>query len=149
MRPRLSELSFDAVFSSPLQRAVRTAEIAGFPNPRVTPFLREADYGQYEGITSAQIHQQHRGWEIYRDGSPGGETPAQIYARALEFIRLCETVDGRVLAFAHGHILRAVAVAWLRLDITAAAGLQLDVATLSRLREDPDHGRLLAMWNAP
>jgi len=149
LRLRLSELSFDAVFSSPLQRAVRTAEIAGFPNPRVTPLLREADYGQYEGMTSAQIHQQHPGWEIYRDGSPGGETPAQIYARALEFIRLCETVDGRVLAFAHGHILRAVAVAWLRLDITAAAGLQLDVAALSRLREDPDHGRLLALWNAP
>jgi probable phosphoglycerate mutase len=142
-------VSFDAVFSSPLQRAVRTAEIAGFPNPQVTPLLRETDYGQYEGITSAQIHQQHPGWDIYRDGSPGGETPAQIYARALEFIRLCETVDGRVLAFAHGHILRAVAVAWLRLDITAAAGLQLDVATLSRLREGPDHGRLLAMWNAP
>ncbi len=137
------------MFSSPLQRAFRTAEIAGFPNPQLTPLLREADYGQYEGITSAQIHQQNPGWEIYKDGSPGGETPAQIYARALEFIRLCETVDGRVIAFAHGHILRAVAVAWLRLDITAAANLQLEVATLSRLREDLDHGRLLAMWNAP
>jgi broad specificity phosphatase PhoE len=136
------------VFSSPLQRAVRTAEIAGFPNPQLTPLLREADYGQYEGITTAQIHKQNPGWELYRDGSPGGETPAQIYSRALEFIRLCETVDGRVLAFAHGHILRAVAVAWMRLDITAAANLQLDVATLSRLREDSDHGRLLAMWNA-
>jgi broad specificity phosphatase PhoE len=149
LRRRLSGLSFDAVFSSPLQRALRTAEIAGFPNPELTPLLREADYGQYEGITSAQIHQQNPGWEIYRDGSPGGETPAQIYARAIEFVKLCETVDGRVLAFAHGHILRAVAVAWLRLDITAAANLQLDVATLSRLREDADQGRLLAMWNAP
>jgi broad specificity phosphatase PhoE len=128
---------------------VRTAEIAGFANPRVTALLREADYGQYEGITTAQIHEQSPGWEIYRDGSPGGESPAQIYARALGFIRLCETVDGRVLAFAHGHILRAVAVAWLRLDIAVAAGLQLDVATLSRLHEDPDHGPLLAMWNAP
>jgi probable phosphoglycerate mutase len=137
------------VFSSPLQRAVRTAELAGFPNPQLTPLLREAAYGQYEGITTAQIHEQNPAWELYRDGSPDGETPAQIYARALEFIRLCETVDGRVLAFAHGHILRAVAVAWLRLDITAAANLQLDVATLSRLREDSDHGRLLAMWNAP
>jgi probable phosphoglycerate mutase len=137
------------VFSSPLQRAVRTAEIAGFADPRLTPLLREVDYGQYEGITTTQIHQQHPGWELYRDGSPGGETPAQIYARALDFIRLCENVDGRVLVFAHGHILRAVAVAWLRLDIIAAAGLQLDVATLSRLREDPDHGRLLVMWNAP
>jgi probable phosphoglycerate mutase len=142
-------LRFEAVFSSPLQRAVRTAEIAGFPNPQLTPLLREVDYGQYEGVTTAKIHERNPGWEIYRDGSPGGETPAQIYARALEFIRLCESVDGRVLAFAHGHILRAVAVAWLRLDIIVAANLQLDVATLSRLREDPDHGRLLAMWNAP
>jgi broad specificity phosphatase PhoE len=137
------------VFSSPLERAIRTAEIAGFPNPQLTPLLREADYGQYEGMTTVQIHKQNPGWEVYRDGSPGGETPAEIYSRALEFITLCETVDGRVLAFAHGHILRAVAVAWLRLDITAAANLQLDVATLSRLRDDSDHGRLLAMWNAP
>jgi probable phosphoglycerate mutase len=137
------------VFSSPLQRAVQTAEIAGFQNPQLTPLLREVDYGRYEGITTAQIHEQNPGWEIYRDGSPGGETPAQIYARAVEFIRLCETVNGRVLAFAHGHILRAVAVAWLGLDITAATNLQLDVATLNRLRVDPDHGRLLAMWNAP
>ena len=137
------------MFSSPLQRAVRTAEIAGFADPQLTALLREVDYGQYEGITTTQIHQQQPGWELYRDGSPGGETPAQIYARALDFIRLCETVDGRVLVFGHGHILRAVAAAWLRLDIIAAAGLQLDVATLSRLREDPDHGRLLVMWNAP
>lgn len=149
MGARLRGLSFHAVFSSPLQRAVRTAEIAGFPNPQLTPLLREADYGRYEGITSAQIHEQNPGWEIFRDGCPGGETPAQIYARALEFIRLCENIDGRVLAFAHGHILRALAVAWLRLEVTAAAGFQLDVATLSRLREEPDHGRLLAMWNAP
>ncbi|HEX9098436.1 MAG TPA: histidine phosphatase family protein [Candidatus Dormibacteraeota bacterium] len=149
LRRRLNGLRFDAVFSSPLERAVRTAEIAGFPNPQLTPLLREADYGEYEGMTSAQIHQQDPGWEIYRDGSPGGETPAQIYARALEFITLCETVDGRVIAFGHGHILRAVAVAWVRLEITAAAGLQLDVATLGRLHEDPDRGRVLAMWNAP
>jgi probable phosphoglycerate mutase len=146
---RLSGLRFDAVFSSPLQRAVLTAEIAGFPNPQVTPLLSEVDYGRYEGITTAQIHEQNPDWEIYRDGSPGGEAPAQVYARALGFIGLCEAVNGRVLAFAHGHILRAVAVAWLGLDITAATNLQLDVATLSRLREDPDHGRLLAMWNAP
>jgi len=91
----------------------------------------------------------HPGWELYKDGCPGGETPAQVYARATEFIGLCEATGGRVLAFAHGHILRAVAVAWPRLDITAAASLQLDVATLSRLGEDPEHGRLLAMWNAP
>jgi broad specificity phosphatase PhoE len=128
---------------------VRTAELAGYPNPRLTPLLREVDYGEYEGITTKAITEMHPDWELFKDGCPGGETPAQIYARALEFVRLCTTVNGRVLAFAHGHILRAVAVAWPGLDITSAAHLQLDVATLSRLWEDHDHGRLIAMWNAP
>jgi broad specificity phosphatase PhoE len=145
---RLSGLTFDAVFSSPLQRAWRTAEIAGFPDPQLTPLLREFDYGEYEGITTREIHERHRGWELFKDGCPGGETPAQVYARALEFINLCEAAGGRVVAFAHGHILRAVAVAWLGLDITVAADLQLDVATLSRLQQGADHGRLLALWNS-
>jgi broad specificity phosphatase PhoE len=115
----------------------------------VTPLVSEFDYGDYEGLTSKEISEKRPGWELYRDGCPGGETPAQVYARATEFLSLCEAVNGRVLVFAHGHILRAVAVAWLRLDIVAAGGFQLDVATLGRLREDPDHRRLLAMWNAP
>jgi len=132
-----------------MQRAVRTAVIAGFPDPRQTPLLLEFDYGEYEGLTSKEIHETNPGWELYRDGCPGGETPAQVYTRAREFLRLCESVNGRVLAFAHGHILRAVAVAWVRLDITAATGLQLDVATLSRLREDSERGRVIAMWNSP
>jgi broad specificity phosphatase PhoE len=149
LRQRLSGFSFDAVFSSPLMRAVRTAEIAGFPDPVLTPLLREYDYGEYEGVTSADIRASHPGWELFKDGCPGGETPAQVYARAQEFIRLCGTKGGQVLAFAHGHILRAVAVAWLRLDIAMAGGLQLDVGTLNRLREDSDHSRVLAMWNAP
>ena len=149
MHARLSGLSFDAVFSSPLQRSVHTAELAGFPDPQITPLLREVDYGEYEGVTSQEIRARHPGWDLYKDGSSGGETPAQIYARAIDVVRMSEAVNGRVLLFAHGHILRAVAVAWMRLDITAASALQLDVATLSRLREDADHGRLLAMWNAP
>jgi broad specificity phosphatase PhoE len=148
LRSRLAELHFDAVYSSPLQRARRTAEIAGFPNAQLTPLLREVDYGDYEGVTTKAIHESRPGWEIYLDGCPGGETPAQVYARALEFIALADSGSGRVLAFAHGHILRAVAVAWMSLDITAAARLQLDVATLSLLRHD-EHGRVLAVWNAP
>jgi probable phosphoglycerate mutase len=144
----LAALEFDATFSSPMRRARHTAEIAGYTDPHITPLLREFDYGEYEGLTSKVIHESRPGWELYRDGCPGGETPAQVYARALEFIRLATTAGRRVLVFAHGHILRAVAVAWLRLDITAATGLQLDVATLSLLRE-AEHGRVIAMWNAP
>jgi broad specificity phosphatase PhoE len=145
---RLQKIDFDVVFSSPLQRARRTAELAGFPKPQLTSLLREVDYGEYEGMTTKAIRESQPGWELYTDGSPGGETPPQIYARAMEFINLASAAGGRVLAFSHGHFLRAVAVAWIRLDVTAASTLDLDVATLSLLRDD-QRGRLLAIWNSP
>ena len=144
----MAGLSFDAVYSSPLQRARRTADLAGFPEPLLIPLLREVDYGGYEGLTTKQIHESRPGWELYKDGCPGGETPAQIYARAQEFIALAAKTRGRVLAFSHGHFLRAVGVAWIQVGISAARGFYLDVATLSILR-DADHGRVVALWNAP
>jgi len=131
-----------------MQRALRTAEIAGFPHPEVTPLLKEFDYGEYEGLTSKAIQETHPGWDLYRDGCPGGESPAQVYARANQFLELAASNQGTVLAFAHGHILRAIAVAWIRLDITVASRLLLDVATVNRLVEDA-HGRELALWNSP
>jgi broad specificity phosphatase PhoE len=131
-----------------MQRALRTARLAGFAQPEVTPLLKEYDYGDYEGLTSAQIHESDPGWEVYKDGCPGGETPGQVYARAQRFIDLAMRDQGRALAFAHGHILRAVAVAWIEAAITVATNLQLDVATLSILRS-ADRGRLIALWNAP
>lgn len=131
-----------------MQRARRTADLAGFDHPEITPLLKEVDYGTYEGLTSTAIHQANPNWELYRDGCPGGEAPAHVYARAQEFIDLAtERPDGRILAFSHGHFLRAVAVAWIQVDITVAARLQLDVATISVLR-DGDRGRVIAMWNA-
>ena len=136
------------MYSSPLQRAWRTAELAGFSNPQLTPLLREVDYGNYEGLTTKQIHESRPDWELYRDGCPGGETPVQIQARAREFIALATTTTGRVLAFSHGHFLRAVAIAWIDIDVSKAGRLYLDVATLSILRDD-DRGRVLAVWNAP
>jgi broad specificity phosphatase PhoE len=144
----LQKIQFDAVFSSPLHRARRTAELAGFAKPQLTALLREVDYGEYEGLTTRAIRESRPDWELYRDGSPGGETPAQIYTRAMDFINLASAAGGRVLAFSHGHFLRAVGVAWVRLEIEAASTLDLDVATLSRLHDD-DRGRLLAMWNSP
>ena len=141
-------MHFDRVYSSPMQRARRTSQLAGFEHPQITPLLREADYGRYEGLTSSEIHASDPDWELYKDGSPGGETPAQIYGRACDFIDLATANSpDRVLAFAHGHILRAIAVAWIGADIAVAAGLQLDVATLNILR-DADHGRVIALWNA-
>jgi broad specificity phosphatase PhoE len=146
LRPRLAAIHFDAVFSSPLRRARHTAELAGFPDPMITPLLREVDYGDYEGLTSSQIHETNPSWEIFNDGCPAGENPMEIYARALEFIALASEAGGRVLAFAHGHILRAVGAAWIRADISVASGLMLDVATLSELRDDGH--RMIALWNA-
>ena len=132
-----------------MQRARRTAELAGFGDAEITPLLKEVDYGRYEGLTSAQIHQTDPDWELYRDGSPGGETPQQIYERAGSFLDFAVSRGGaRVIAFAHGHILRAIGVAWIGSAITVAAGLELDVATLSILR-DGNHGRVIALWNAP
>jgi probable phosphoglycerate mutase len=144
----LKKIDFDVAYSSPLQRARRTAELAGFPSPRLTPLLSEVDYGDYEGLTTKTIRESNPTWELYKDGCPGGETPAQIYARATEFIAFAAAAGGRVIAFSHGHFLRAVAIAWMELDIRAAAALYLDVATLSLLRRD-EHGRVLAVWNAP
>lgn len=130
-----------------MQRALRTADIAGFAHPEVTPLLKEFDYGDYEGLTTAAIQETRPGWDLYRDGCPGGETPAQVYQRAREFLEMAAARGGAVVAFAHGHILRAVAAAWMDLDIAVASRFLLDVATLNRLVED-SRGRELALWNA-
>jgi probable phosphoglycerate mutase len=129
-----------------MQRARRTAELAGFANPQIADLLREVDYGDYEGLTSKEIHEKNPSWEVYADGSPGGETPAQIYARAQAIIALAGKSGGRVLFFSHGHTLRAVGAAWIRADIGVAASLMLDVATLSVLRDDGH--RLITLWHA-
>jgi len=127
-----------------MERARRTAELAGFHHPHVSDLLMEVNYGRYEGLTTRQIHESDPNWELYRDGSPGGETPAQVYSRARAFIELATSRrEGIVIAFGHGHILRAVAVAWIGADITVAAGLLLDVATVSILREQVDRGRVI------
>jgi broad specificity phosphatase PhoE len=146
---RLEGTTFDAVYSSPMRRALRTAALAGFDHPEVTDLLKEVDYGAYEGLTSKQIHESDPDWELYRDGCPGGETPAQVYARACAFIDLAtQPRPGRVLAFGHGHILRAIAVAWIAADIDLAARLVLDVASINILRDDGERGRVIALWNA-
>lgn len=148
LAPRLAGIQFAAAYSSPMQRARRTAEIAGFPDATITELLREYDYGDYEGLTTAQIQASRPGWELYHDGCPGGESPADAYERAERFIELATGAGGNVVAFSHGHMLRTIAVAWMQLDITAAARLRLDVATLSQLAST-DRGRELALWNAP
>lgn len=131
-----------------MQRARRTAELAGFPHPTITDLLCEYDYGDYEGMTTTRIQESQPGWELYHDGCPGGESPAEVYSRAQSFLEIASAAGGDVLAFAHGHILRTIAVAWLGLDVTIAARFRLDVATLSRLGAF-DRGHELILWNAP
>ena len=99
-------------------------------------------------MTTEEIHRTNPGWELYKDGSPGGETPSQIAQRAAEFIELVTRLNKRtVIAFAHGHILRAVAATWIHADITVASGLQLDPATINILHDD-ERGRVVRLWNA-
>ncbi|GAC1508755.1 MAG: hypothetical protein NVS1B3_10270 [Candidatus Dormibacteraceae bacterium] len=129
-----------------MQRARKTAELAGFPSPEITDLLREVDYGDYEGVTSREIHARNPSWEVYSDGSPNGEAPAQIYARAQAIILLAAKSGGRVLFFSHGHTLRAVGAAFIRADINVATGLMLDTAALCVLRDDGR--RLITLWNA-
>jgi broad specificity phosphatase PhoE len=143
---RLRGVRFAAVWSSDLQRALRTAELAGFERPAVTPLLREFDYGDYEGLTTDEIHRDRPGWELFAEGCPGGESPAQVQARARTFLGELDGVEGAVAVFSHGHLLRALATAWVRLDIAAAAHLALDTASICVLH-DGSRGRLVKRWN--
>jgi probable phosphoglycerate mutase len=143
---RLAKTEFTAVFTSPLLRARRTAELAGFPHAEVEPLLREYDYGDYEGLTSAEIRARRPDWTLYRDGCPGGETPDEVLERGRRFAEEAERRGGRVLAFGHGHLLRAVAAGWLGLGPAAAGGFDLDTATLSILNSG-ERGRTLSLWN--
>ena len=117
-----------------MRRATRTAELAGFVHPELTDLLREVDYGAYEGLTSKQIQEANPDWELYHEGSPGGESPAQIYDRAQRFIELAARIrQGRVLAFAHGHILRVVTARRLELEVAAGAHFKLETASIGVL----------------
>lgn len=143
---RLAGRPFGAVFSSPLLRARRTAELAGFPRPEQTELLREYDYGEYEGETTAAIRAARPGWELFHDGCPGGETAAEVIERGRRFCELAAARPGDVIAFTHGHISRAVACAFLGWPVTNAAGLaNLDPCGLGLLEEGD--GRLLLSWN--
>jgi probable phosphoglycerate mutase len=103
---------FALVLTSPLQRAVETARLAGL-TAEVEPALLEWDYGDYEGRTTSDIRAERPGWLLWRDGVPGGESPEDVAARADRVIERALAVDGDVLLVAHGHLLRTVAVRWL------------------------------------
>jgi len=146
---RLEGMTFAAVLTSPLRRAVRTCELAGFASAaEVEPDLVEWNYGAYEGRTSADIHAERPDWQLFRDGAPGGESPEQIGARADRVIRRVRAVDGNTLLFSSGHFLRVFAARWLGLEPGAGKYLFLGTASLSALGYEHDHSDpVIRLWD--
>ncbi|GAB3269247.1 histidine phosphatase family protein [Kineosporia babensis] len=147
LAPRLAGVHFDLQLASPLQRAWHTAELAGL-DPKAEPDALEWDYGQYEGITTAQIQEQVPGWSIWTASVPGGETLAQVAARADTVIeRVRQAAPTRAVLVAHAHYLRILAARWIGQDPALAAHLSLRTSTLSVLAWD--RGRpVIDRWNS-
>ena len=146
---RLKGLAFAKVFTSPLQRAHRTCELAGFgPVAEIDPNLVEWNYGEYEGLTSAQVRAKNPDWKLFRDGCPGGETVAQIGARADRVVARVRAIQGNVLLFSSGHFLRVLASRWLGLDASAGQYFLLSTAALSELGYEHDLSEpVICLWN--
>ncbi len=131
---RLRGLTFARVFTSPLQRAARTCELAGFGAvAEVDGDLFEWNYGQYEGRHSAEVHKEHPDWQLFRDGCPGGESPSEVGTRADRMVQRVRAVKGNVLIFSSGHFLRAFAARWLGVDVAIGRFFMLSTASLSAL----------------
>lgn len=135
----LQGLSFAKVFTSPLQRARRTGELAGF-GERMEPDadLMEWDYGAYEGRRTLDIRAEHPGWRLFEDGCPGGETLLEVSMRADRVIARVRALEGDVLIFAHRDILRILIARWIALPALEARRLHLETASLSVLGYDHD-----------
>jgi len=146
---RLTGVAFARVLTSPLSRALRTCELAGFGGQAdIDPDLQEWDYGQYEGRRTADIRQERPGWDLFRDGCPGGESVEAVGARADRMLARLRAVEGKVVVFSHGHCLRVLAARWLGLPVGAAHHFVLSTAALSILgyehtRDEP----ALRLWN--
>jgi broad specificity phosphatase PhoE len=146
---RLAGRSFAAVFTSPLRRAVRTCELAGYgPVAVVERDLIEWNYGSYEGRTTREIHAERPGWNLFRDGCPGGEMPEDVGARADRVIRRVRPIDGDVLLFSSAHFLRVFAARWLGLEPRAGEYLVLGTASLSEMGYEHDRSRpVIRLWD--
>jgi probable phosphoglycerate mutase len=139
---------FSLVLTSPLQRAVRTCELAGYGDQaQVDPNLAEWDYGEYEGKTIEQIREQRPGWLIFRDGVIGGETIGQVAARAHDVIDRAVRTEGDVALFAHGHILRILAACYLGLPPEDGSMFVLGTGAISTLGHEHET-RAILRWNS-
>jgi broad specificity phosphatase PhoE len=143
----LRGLEVDRVLSSPLTRAVATARLAGFGDRvELTDALLEFDYGEYEGRTTAEIRATRPGWDLFRDGCPGGETVEDAAGRARALLAELAEPDGRVLLFSHGHQLRILTACFLGLPPDAARHLFLGTASVSVLGVEHEWPAIL-LWN--
>jgi broad specificity phosphatase PhoE len=144
---RLRGADFALVLASPLSRARRTAELAGFGGAlELDADLMEVDYGDYEGRTTAEIHRARPGWDLWRDGCPGGETIAEAAARAERVLARARAADGAVLLIGHGHLTRTLASRALTLDADQGRHLALDPASLSIVGSE-HAAPALWLWN--
>jgi len=134
---------------SPLKRAWRTAELAGFESTsEVDPDLVEWDYGAYDGLRTDEIRQRRPDWSLFRDGCPGGESLAEVTARADRLITRLRAIGHETLVFSSGHILRVLAARWLGIDGTVARYLLLDPAAISVLGYQRELAEpIIRLWN--
>jgi len=147
---RLKGLTFARVFTSPLQRASKTCELAGFGAvAHIDPDLVEWNYGRYEGRRGVDIRGERPGWNLFTDGCPGGETPKQVGTRADRVVSRVRKVSGNVLLFTSGHFIRVLAARWLGIEPTASSRyFMLSTASLSALGYENDLSRpVIRFWN--
>lgn len=144
---RLTERSFTLVLRSPLRRAAETCELAGLgAEARVREELREWDYGEYEGLTTAEIRQRRPGWSLWSDGCPGGETALDVGARAARVIAEVRAAGADVIVFGHGHMLRVLAARWLGLPPEDGALFTLATGALCTLGYERETA-VIVRWN--
>ncbi len=147
LAPRLEGRHFAAVFTSPLSRAVETCRLAGLgAAAQVREELREWDYGEYEGITTAEIREGRPGWLLWRDGCPGGEDARQVGSRVNRLIGELQGLGGDAALFAHGHVLRVIAARWVGLPPESGGLLALSTATLGVLGYEREVA-VIRLWN--
>ena len=147
---RLKGMRFARVFTSPLQRAARTCELAGFGTEAETDHdLVEWNYGEYEGLRTSEILQKSPDWDLFRDGCPGGESPTEIVSRADRVVERVRSVAGNVLLFSSGHFLRVLTARWLALALeTGGKCFLLNPASLSALSYEHNLSRpVIRLWN--
>ena len=148
---RLRAVKFSRVFTSSLQRARRTCELAGLGDiAEIEPDLAEWDYGDYEGQRSVDIRKARPDWNVFRDGCPGGESPAQVSERADQVIARLRTLEGNIAIFSHGHFGRILAARWIGLETRQAQNLLLSTASISILGYEHNVAEVpaIVLWNA-